>query len=463
MHIPRLFLFKILTACILLIASIWLIFLPLRYEVLHPRLGQPLILQPGQSFEITVKTSVPYWPSEWQAELQSTDKKISLSITNIENEFAIHTLQLKLPSTIDDNKYTLILSNGEQQVQNTNAIYINAQPKDSIKIIQMADLPTLSASGTEAGDLQLKKIIQETNLINPDLVLFTGDLAYQGSWAQYYQLLAAMQQLNAPVIAAPGNHEYQGWSAFLTLLGQPYHVTEYGHYLIISINSGHARDQLTYSQLAWLKQQLLQHADKTIIVQLHHSIHHRKNDRGYLQNNVAPLLSLLKEYSVPIVLSGHWHGDSVFDERGQLRNDTWQFAGTVFAVTTAAGAKLRQQYSHSPLHHGYRLIRFENRKIKNFTYDYDGDGTRDPSSSLPYNHLSISYANPFTAKIDNRLNESLNNIMVTFRIADTSKQYSVHNARLFKKYIKNNTQIIQVITNINANSLTTIQLKEIKE
>lgn len=460
MNIKTAFFFRIFTALVILLASAWLLFFPVQFKIIQPRLGQPFILQPGQSFEVIVKSSLPYWPTNWQAELQFADNKIPLSISKTATEFSIQSLLLKIPDTIKDSKYTLLLSDGTQQLASKSAVHIIKNPADDLSIVQMADLPTLSPSGKSPGDLQLKKIIQETNLINPQLVLFTGDLAYEGSWAQYYQLIKAMDSVNAPLIAAPGNHEYQGWSAFLSLLGQPYHCTEYSNYLIISINSGHARDQLTYSQLRWLQNTFKQNPDKTIIVQLHHSIHHRKGDRGYLQNNVKPLLDLLKEYSVPIVLSGHWHGDTVFDENGKLRNDSWKFPGTVFAVTTAAGAKLREQYSHSPLHHGYRLIRFNNRKLKNFSYDYDGDGERDASSSIPYNHLFLNYPEPYTAEIDNQLNEDFENIMVTFRLPENDTQYSVKNATLFRQYNEGNERVIQLVTDLKANSHKRVQLQE---
>jgi len=439
---------------------IWLTFFPARFNILNPRLGKPLILQAGDTFKVKIQTSIPYWPHHWQASIQSATDTIKLNISNSQTEFSLQTISLQLPENIKDNKYSLLISDEHKQLSRQGAIHIINKPKDSITIIQMADLPTLSASGKKQGDLQLKKIIQETNLINPDLVLFTGDLAYQGSWAQYYQLLDAMSSVNAPLIAAPGNHEYQGWSAFLTLLGKPYHTTEYGNYFIVSLNSGHSRDQLTYSQLKWLKKELDAHKNKTIIVQLHHSIQHRKGDRGYLKNNIKPLLSLFKQYNVSIVLSGHWHGDSLFDINGQLRNDDWKFAGTPFVVTTAAGAKLRKEYSQSPLHHGYRLIRFKNRILDNFTYDYDGDNKRDASSSIPYNKISVTHPDSYTAIVSNKLNESFENILLEFHLPpNNNKILDIKNGRFYKDIHQKKQRIIQVNSQLKANSKIKVELQ----
>ena len=412
----------ILSLLLIIIALIAVTY-PADFTIISPGITRPLIRTPGETITIEIKSSIPLWQHDWRIQLQNNEHSIQLSTHDENAYFARHILELNLTANIPAGKYNLVISDQHQSHIADASIHIWPEYRDNLRIIQLADLPTFSTDGkgSGSGDAQFNQIIDEINLINPDIVLFTGDLVYGGSWAQYYQFLRAIKNINAPIIAAPGNHEYNGWSAFLTLFGTPYHVNYFGKYNVISLNSGHSRDQLTSSQFDWLTNTLAASKNKINIIQIHHSLHHKKGQRGYLKVRVGDMVEQFKQHNVPIVLSGHWHGDSVWNDQGEEQTISANFPGIPYVVTTAAGAALREKYSSSPLHHGYRLIRIENGHVINYTYDYDGDGEREATSSIPYGELKVDAISELEYRISNSLNENFDNAQVIF---STEEQHS---------------------------------------
>ena len=410
--------FVALTALLLAVAA-YTVF-PLRCEIRSPRIGQPEILKPGSAFTIRVKHSFPYAYGDWHFRLQGAyGDAIELPVTR-KTGLSISEFQATLPETIAKGAYSLVVHYGASVKVAVHAVHVVDSFNRDLKIVQLADLPTL---GHEKGEQQLNKIVDEINIINPDLVLFTGDVAYGASWYQYHRLYEIVSRVRPPMILAPGNHEYYGWAGYLTSFGQPYHAVQYGDYRIISLNSGHGRDQFTFSQIKWFKRQLESSEQSQRIVQLHHPIFHRAELTGYLRGNAKQFTDLIKRHKVSIVLSGHWHGDSLYNEKGEDVNDSWRVKGTPFVVTTTAGADFRPSYSSSPLHYGYRLIRYRDAELENFTYDYDGDGERDSSSSIPFNNLSVVKTSDREFLIKNALNEGFKNALVHLQIQDTSNDF----------------------------------------
>lgn len=441
--------------------------LPPRFEIQSPRLGQPAVLLPGETLRIRLRTSLPYWHPKWQVKINRHDESLPVSILSEEVGFNQHILNVKIPKSAKVGRYTLSVA-ANAVMANTvvansvkigrQSVYIRQQHPSRVSIVQLADLPTLG--GDEKGDRQLGQIIDEINVINPDIVLLTGDVAYGGSWDQYRRLIEALDRLEPPLIAVPGNHEHQGWAAYLTLFGSPYHFVDVGDLRIISLNTGHGRDQLTQSQYRWLKQTLMTMGSKTAVVQLHHPIFHRSDLRGYVQGMATEMTALFKQFRVSIVLSGHWHGDAVYDEQGQERLDTWDFSGTPYVVTTTAGADLRKRYSSSVLHHGYRLIRLNRGKLASYTYDYDGDGNRDPASSIPLGKISTRQTGQNRIEATNDLNEHLTDARLKIRVQGNKQDLVTNRGKLVGDYQDGEHTVYEILVDLPARSTTSIQLKQ---
>lgn len=435
---------------------------PPRFEIQTPRLGQPAVLLPGETLRIRLRTSLPFWQPKWQIKLNRHEDSVPVSILSEEAGVNVYTLDVKIPKSVKAGRYTLSVSANTVAANivktRRQSIYIRQQHPRRVSIVQLADLPTLG--GDEAGDRQLGQIIDEINIINPDIVLLTGDIAYGGSWDQYRRLIEALDRLEPPLIAVPGNHEHQGWAAYLTLFGSPYHYVDAGDLRIISLNTGHGRDQLTQSQYRWLKQTLMAMGSKTPIIQLHHPIFHRPDLRGYVQGMATEMTALFKQFRVPIVLSGHWHGDAVYDDQGRERLDTWDFSGTPYVVTTTAGADLRKRYSSSVPHHGYRLIRLNQGKLASYTYDYDGDGNRDPTSSIPSGKISTRQTGQYRIEATNDLNEHLINARVKIRVQGKQQDLVTNQGKLVGDYRDGDHTVYEILVDLPAHSTTSIQLKQ---
>ncbi|WP_455208844.1 metallophosphoesterase family protein [Kaarinaea lacus] len=444
----------ILSLALVVVMASW-VMLPVKYDVVAPRLGTPDIVQAGATITVDVKSTLPYWQPQWQISLELRGQNIPLEILSAKVDFSNQAISVKLPESIPAASYSLVVSDGAQEIIRPKAVHVIRDYPEQVSIVQMADLPTL---GRGDGDQRLQQIIDEINIINPNLVLMTGDIAYGGSWDQYYRLLAAMEKINAPVIAAPGNHEYEGWAGFLTLLGEPYHSVQFGSLQFISLNSGHGRDQLTEAQYQWLEGEIQHLGGRTPIVQLHHPIQHRAELRGYLAVHAQDLVQAFKQLNVPIVLAGHWHGDAVYDETGQDRRDTWDFAGTPYVVTTAAGADLREKYSSSPLHHGYRLIHLDKGKLVSYTYDMDGDGQRDATSSIPVGKLRSVRQDDVTFLVENELYESFPAARVQMKVPGNNLNLVPDHGRLVNRYSYENYSYYEVEFPLAANSQSRIQL-----
>lgn len=446
-----------LTALLIAVAVYWMIF-PLRVEILTPRLGIPVIAQAGERIRPVIKTSLPYYYPLLHWRLSNGENQYPLQDVSAHGGLATKAFVLQLPDDIPSGAYSLIANSGGVDImKQRKTVHITGPVQEDFSIVQLADLPTLG--GDESGDALLQQIISEINIINPNVVLFTGDIAYGGGWDQYRRLVDAMVKVDAPVIAVAGNHEYEGWAGYLHYFVKPYHAVDYGPYTFISLNSGHSRDQMTQSQLQWLRKQLRQLQGKTPVVQIHHPVHHSKGQHGYVHVNADTLAALFKHYGVPIVLSGHWHGDMVFDEQGKQRRDTWDFPGTPYVTTTTAGADLRKDYSASPLHHGYRLIRFKNTKLQSYTYDYDGDGRRDATASIPVGKLNVTDHGNNTITIRNDLNESLPDAKVTISVTSTPSALRPSRGRIVGHRELGGKVHVDILVDLPANSKTTITLE----
>lgn len=73
-----------------------------------------------------------------------------------------------------------------------------------IKVAVISDLHL----GVYKGKNYLARVVEQINLVSPDLVLIPGDLIYDPSWEELRGgVFADLQRLKAPVIAVTGNHD----------------------------------------------------------------------------------------------------------------------------------------------------------------------------------------------------------------------------------------------------------------
>lgn len=350
--IPWLRAYALALACLLVVG------LPLRLREDRPRTGHPLSTAPGSSPTHEVTTSLPWLlPAATRQAWQATP---GATITWQLNRASLH-----LPT-------------------------IPAAPlAPTFRVVFVADL-----APPDHADL-LEQFVLEMAALRPDVVLVGGDLTYAETEAWYAAVAAQflrLERLGIPVIVAAGNHERKGWPLFQRHFGHsPTFRVDIGPLAVLTLDSAHGRDQLTPSQFAWL-QDNLKHLDGRVpLIQLHHPVFpagsaikgEAGGSGGSLMGFQKAFVRLCQDYAVPAVLSGHWHSDAVFDDTGQLRDDTVDFPGTKFVVNTALGNELRQVTRWPQSYHGYRILDFNRGRLVRYTADEPGSSRRSPIASTP--------------------------------------------------------------------------------
>jgi predicted phosphohydrolase len=439
----------LLLAAALVTGSVLSAILPLRFELLTPRLGVPAIRLPGESFEIELRTSLPGWSPAPEVVLVG-DERVVCTARYLDSSGSRQALVAQIPGDAPAGSYTLEVALGDALEARTRAVHVLTEYPEELTVVQLADLPTFLKG--KGGDEQMQRTIAEVNTIDPDLVLLTGDIAYGNKWENFRAAFGHFEDFEAPVVAAIGNHEYRGLAAFFTIFGPLNHVVDFGERRIVSANSAHGRDQLTESQYAWLADAL---DGPGAILQLHHPLFWQRN----LASHVDDVVRLCDDAEVPVVLAGHWHGDYVFDRTGEPRADTPDFDGTKYVVTTAAGAKLRPETSATELHHGYRVLRFSGNRLVDYTYDWDGDGVRDPHCSIPIDRLRTEQVASGRAVVHNELNESFPDALVTVWVDGDARDLLPDRGAVEDTRVEGERVRYRVRVDLAANSTTSITLR----
>lgn len=275
---------------------------------------------------------------------------------------------------------------------NRAEITLPPQPLPTGERLRMVHVADLIVPGKEA---LMEQFIAEMAVVRPQVMLVTGDISYQETERWYQAMvgyLRRLEDMGIVVVAAPGNHERKGWPLYLRHFGPVVtYRTDVGSLAILTLDSSHGRNQLTPSQLGWLRAQLDHLDGRTAVVQVHHPVFpagaakhgEAGGSGGYLRAFQKDFVALCQAKGVEVVLSGHWHADAVFDASGSLRDDAVDFPGTRFVVTTTLGNERRRVTRWPHVQYGYRILDFEGGRLVRYTHDIDGDGRPDPIAGTP--------------------------------------------------------------------------------
>lgn len=359
--------------------------LPLRTRLDAPRLGAPAIVRPGQAFEVEFATSLPFVPRrtavdalerQWGFRLERGGRRI----LDHRRQGNRHWLTLADPTPVQTGL--------RPPVDGLEHWAEGALP-EKLTLVHAADFPS---TGTEP---MLARFVDEMGVVKPAAFLASGDLAYDSTDAWYRFMLGQFRRLEAmgiPVIACPGNHERGGWARFLRHFGpRTTHRVDLGPFTVLSLDSAHGRDRLTPSQFQWFRAQLDTLGGRVPLVQMHHPtfppgaaiLGDGEKSGGPLFGYRDPFVRLCLDRQVPVVLTGHWHQDAVFDGEGRFRDDRPDFPGTKFVVTTALGDALRRVTRWPYRYHGYRILAFEQGRLVRYTQDLPGQPSPTPIASTP--------------------------------------------------------------------------------
>ena len=178
----------------------------------------------------------------------------------------------------------------------------------------------------------------------PDAVVITGDMTDFGRAAEYDHLRELLAPLTMPVYLMPGNHDARDQMrrsfADHTYLGQSGFVqfsVAVGDMQLIAldtVDAGSSAGLLCSDRLAWLAQQLKNHAHQPVVIAMHHPpfqtlIGHM--DAIGLLEGAAELEALVAQYpNVERIICGHLH-----------RSIQVRFGGTIAATVPSPAHQVR--------------------------------------------------------------------------------------------------------------------------
>jgi len=261
-------------------------------QIIYPTLGYPCIVRAGEEFtmevdftqndpaaaqaqsvenwRVSIATSNAYVP--YRADLEVTGAELGTSERWPEGSgrevYDIYLVEVKVPEDVPPDLYDLevrVKADGEEVADSQpNALSVVEEVDKNYTIVQVTDIHVYDV---EPGDacmsdrafhdaVYLSKAIEQINLLDPDFVVFTGDLVYaqmylpdkwppepeegeperRGSSEYDYEnqwAYRAMSELDAPCFYVMGNHDgywdtqRDGYEWWTNLFGPLYYSFDY--------------------------------------------------------------------------------------------------------------------------------------------------------------------------------------------------------------------------------------------
>ncbi|MFZ1947073.1 MAG: metallophosphoesterase [bacterium] len=194
----------------------------------RPLLNIPAIVAPGGILAIQCEAAPA--TSGWTAELRRGEIRLPLEITG--SAYNSSTLWWEITALAPEPEvydlYDLAVgASGGIADTTRNAVRVIPEIKDDYYFVHITDthLPTSlyyyeQGSDTDSsGIVDLREIIGDVNLINPEFVLLTGDLIHEGELEDFLEKRyfsrgqRLLTEFQVPVYLTAGNHDIGGWDA----------------------------------------------------------------------------------------------------------------------------------------------------------------------------------------------------------------------------------------------------------
>jgi len=441
-------------------------------RLLRPSLAIPSIMLVNDTFTIWTDCLSASDSSVWRVELLAGNTTHTVALSIPVQDGTHWYMTGSLPEGIDPGLYDLALTMDGIDALEENAVCIRDSFPENVSFVHITDTHVCNDTYE-----QVRKCFEEINLIDPDLVLISGDLVHEACPEQFEMFLELQKNLTVPAYPTIGNHDYANTFGFDN---DPCYYEEYitpvrdfsfdlGPYHFIGMDSGHTVDWpynsgsgFSQEQIRWLEGDLNRNADSAMTFITMH-IPAVDQTGITIKNNREEFISTCQQYGVDMTLSGHLHWDALYDGTGDKKGgDTGHVEGTIFLQTTSSGMK-------SPLYDfsGYRLVRIKNGQMDTYTYDYDSSGKRDAASSMPFGMLRQSFlpgnngtAERVTATVHNDLREHFEGANVRFLMPEPTPGmgYVAENGSITRMVETDGASIYYVGTDLPAESISEITL-----
>jgi 3',5'-cyclic AMP phosphodiesterase CpdA len=192
----------------------------------RPLLNIPAIVTPGDT--LTIECAAPPATSGWAAELTYGARALPLLLVSAVYDPTTLWWQLlaEVPQVSIHELYDLhVTADGGIDDVTRNAVRVIPEFKDDYYFIHITDthLPTsmyhyeIGAEDDSSSTVDLREVIGDISIINPEFVLLTGDLVNEGEledylyWRVYTCSQRLLTELDVPVYLIAGNHDIGGW------------------------------------------------------------------------------------------------------------------------------------------------------------------------------------------------------------------------------------------------------------
>ncbi|MCW4049188.1 MAG: metallophosphoesterase [Candidatus Bathyarchaeota archaeon] len=358
-----------------------------------PSLPEPVLV----GGELPIQVNADESATGWTAELTNKYDSASLgSGMGVYSDFWDVTFDV--PGDLLPGLYDLTVTWSGGEATQSNCVWVMEDWPESLTISQSSDIHQPYGKDVYA------QYIHEMNLIQPDLLLTTGDIVDVETIAAAWGFLqGTMLRSEVPIYLMPGNHDHTSGSAlYQQYCGKNNYTVVIGDFIIVALDS-HSGGFVDLEDIQWADSVFKMYPDKVKIVGFHHPLlsSEYEDDQGtvtggeitgsweniddltelmyftWLDNmeEAAEILKLIQENDVRLVLSGHVHRDMIY-----ILNDQHYFIST-----TPAGGGLPPGSIY-----GYRLLKIDNDGT--VTLDkYATTGLYTPPNSVPLNEVQYYY------------------------------------------------------------------------
>jgi len=194
--------------------------------IARPIMSVPVIRTPGSSF--TIEALAPPDATGWQAALtgHGAEHALALSGAVYRADLERWTMTAAVPVGTPAELYDLRLrAAGGIDDTARHAVAVRDEIDGDFYVVQITDTHTpthrfwyQSGADTDTTELDdLRAMIDDINVMNPDFVIHTGDLVNEGEledfMSRHYFTRAqrVLGELRVPLYMVPGNHDIGGW------------------------------------------------------------------------------------------------------------------------------------------------------------------------------------------------------------------------------------------------------------
>jgi len=438
-------LFSAAMAACLPVPSVRAAMTPINDVVVYPLPTNPEPVLTGGDLRVDV--SAGSGASGWTGGLSSRYGSATLNLVNTSFSGGSWTVFFGIPEGIRPALYDLVLgyADGGDAVEYTQprSVWVMESWPETLKVAQISDIHLPYGADVFA------TYLYEANLVDPDLIVVTGDVVDQeilsSAWGYLQDLLG---RLDVPIYLIPGNHDYSGADSayYQQFGGMKNYTVVIGDFLLLALDS-HGGGYVYQEQIDWADSVLARYSDKVKIIAFHHPLlsSEYEDDEGRVkggeitgdwsdieglwdvmyftwQDNLdlaQGLLRVIQTHDVELILGGHVHRDIIYILNGEHH----------FVTTSTSGGGLPPTFKYCS-----RLIEVGSDGTIDLG-EYTESRKFDPPNAIPTGEVTYFYSGAndgsgtsVSARVVNDLDFVIDDAHLEFLVSDdvTADQYSFY-------------------------------------